>query len=178
MTASKKIIALTLFLAIGFASTSSAQQVYASNSVKSRDANTTIMMDENSLTKPIDAAEPVYTTRFSALFPNATNLQWTSKNDNLFVSFLMNGRKGNASITSKAELNYAIIDCRMEHLPLEFSKSIEKNYASYHLFNAKEITAYGITVYQAILENSQGYINLKYSTAGIEVMQQVKKAAN
>jgi len=175
MTTSTKIIAVTFLLTIGLSSTSIAQQVYASNSVKSPDANTTIMVDENSSTKTVDAADPVIITKFSALFPNATNLKWTSSADNFVVSFLTNGRKGNASFTAKAEMNFVIIECNMEQLPVAFSKSIKKDYASYHLFNAKEIKAHGTVAYQAILEDSKGYITLKYTSEGVEEIQQVKK---
>ncbi|MEO7306443.1 MAG: hypothetical protein ABIR78_05495 [Ferruginibacter sp.] len=175
MTASTKTIAVTFLLALGLSSTSFAQQVYASNSVKSPGANTTMIMDENSSTKTVDPADPAIVTRFSALFPNATNLRWTSSADNILVSFVINDRKGSASFTAKAELNYVITDCGMEQLPAAFSKSIKKDYASWHLFNAKEITAYGNVAYQAILENSKGYITLKYTAEGVEEIQQVKK---
>ncbi len=63
----------------------------------------------------------------------------------------------------------------MEHLPIAFSKSIKKDYASYHLFYAKEITAHGTVAYQAILEDSKGYVTLKYTSGGVKEIQQVKK---
>ena len=63
----------------------------------------------------------------------------------------------------------------MENLPAAFSKTITSNYASYHLFNAIEIAAYSTVAYQAILENSKDFITLKYTSEGIEEIQQVKK---
>ena len=63
----------------------------------------------------------------------------------------------------------------MENLPAAFSKTITNKYASYHLFNAIEIAAYGTVAYQAILENSKDFITLKYTSEGVEEIQQVKK---
>ena len=73
-------------------------------------------------------------------------------------------------------MNYAIIDCAIEQLPAAFSKAIKQDYPSCHLFNAIEITAHKAVAYQAILENAQGYITLKYTIDGLEEIQQVKKA--
>ena len=175
MTASTKIIAVTFLLAIGLSSASFAQQSYASNSVKLPDANTTTIVDENSNTKTVDVADPLIVSKFSSLFPNATNLKWANSADNCWVSFLNNNRKAKASFTPKGILNYTITDCAMENLPAAFSKTITNKYASYQLFNAIEIAAYSTVAYQAILENSKGYITLKYTPEGVEEIQQVKK---
>ena len=175
MTASTKIIALTFLLAIGLSSASFAQQSYASNSVKITDENTTTIVDENSNAKTDDVADPLIVSKFSSLFPNATNLKWVNSGDNYWVSFLNNSRKAKASFTPKGILNYIITDCAMENLPEAFSKKIMNKYASYHLFNAIEIAAYSTVAYQAVLENSKGYITLKYTPDGVEEIQQVKK---
>ncbi len=178
MTTSKKIIAATFLLSIGLSSASYAQEVYASNTVKSPNASNIIIANENNSTKIIDVADPFIVTKFTALYPNATNVKWVSGADNFLVTFLNNGRKASASFNAKGELNYVITDCSMSQLPGDFSKSIKKDYTSYHLFNAKEITTNNSTVYQAVLENAKGFITIKYSTDGIEVIQQVRKSGN
>ena len=175
MTASTKIIAVTFLLAIGLSSASFAQQSYAGNSVKLTDANTDDIVDENSNAKTVNVADALIVSKFSSLFTNATNLKWANSTDNCWVSFLNNNRKAKASFTSKGILNYIITDCAMENLPAALIKTITNNYASYHLFNAIEIAAYNTLAYQAILENSTGYITLKYTADGVEEIQQVKK---
>ena len=143
--------------------------------VKSPVANTTNIEDENSGSKTDDGANAAIVSKFSTLIPSATNLKWTNSADNFLVSFLIKGRKGNAGFTAKAELNYAITDCNVEQLPVAFSKTIKIDYAFYHLFNAKKITAYKTVAYQEILEDSKGFITLKYTSEGVEEVQQVKK---
>ena len=174
MTVSSKTIAVTFLLAIGLSSASFAQQSFASYSIKLSDANTTAFVDENSNAKTV-VADALIVSKFSSLFPNATNLKWANSADNYWVSFLNNSRKAKASFTPKGILNYIITDCAMENLPAAFSKTITSNYASYHLFNAIEIAAYSTVAYQAILENSKDFITLKYTSEGVEEIQQVKK---
>ena len=137
------------------------------------DANTTVFVDENSNAKTV-VADALIVSKFSSLYPNATNLNWANTSNNYWVSFLNNNRKAKASFSPKGILNYIITDCAMENLPASFSKTIMSNYASYHLFNAIEIAAYSTVAYQAILENSKGYITLKYTSEGVEEIQQVK----
>ena len=175
MTAPTKIIAVLFLLSIGLSSASFAQQLIAGYSVKLPDASTTSIIDENSKAKTVEVADPLIVSKFSSLFPNATNLKWASSSDNSWVSFLNNNRKAKASLTPKGILNYIITDCAMENLPAAFSKRIANKYASYHLFNAIEIAAYSTVTYQAILENSKGYITLKYTSDGVEEIQRVKK---
>ena len=175
MTALNKFIAVTLLLAIGLPSTSFVQQSYASNSVKLSDANTTAFVDDNSYAKTVYVADALIASKFSSLFPNATNLKWANSGHNYWVSFLNNNRKAKASFTPKGILNYSTTDCAMENLPAPFSKTITNKYASYRLFNAIEIAAYGTVACQAILENSKDFIALKYTSDGVEEIQQVKK---
>ena len=78
-------------------------------------------------------------------------------------------------LRKKGKLNYLIIDIPMENLPGAFSKKITNEYASYQLLNAVEITAHGIVAYQVILEDCKGYVTLRYTSEGVEIMQQVKK---
>lgn len=178
MTHSFKAIAATILLTIVLSTNSFAQEMYASTSVKTSYATNTTAVEENNITKTAVTANPVIAAKFTTLVPGATNLQWTASNDNFWVSFLNNGRKGNASFTPKGKINYIITDCEMGQLPGAFSKAIKEQYASYHLFNAIEVTAYNAVAYQAILENTQGYVTLKYTAEGMEEIQRVKKAAN
>ena len=138
------------------------------------DANTTVFVDENSNAKTV-VADALIVSKFSSLYPNATNLNWANTSNNYWVSFLNNNRKAKASFSPKGILNYIITDCVMENLPAAFSKTITNKYASYHLFNAIEIAAYGTVACQAILENSKDFITLKYTSEGVEEIQQVKK---
>ncbi|MEO6730235.1 MAG: hypothetical protein ABIN01_03375 [Ferruginibacter sp.] len=179
MAHSIKTIATTFLLATVLTNYSFAQEMYASTGGKTAYANNAINIEGNNNTKTAVAADPATVAKFSTLFPTATNQKWTTSADNLFVSFLNNGRKGNASFTLKGEMNYAIVDCAMEQLPKAFCKTIKKDYASYHLFNAIEITAYKTVAYQAVLENTNGFVTLKYTIDGVvEEIQQVKKGNN
>ena len=175
MTSSIKFIVATFFLLIGLSITSFAQQSYVSNSVKLTDVINAGVVDENSNTKAVYVADALIVSKFSSLYPNATNLKWANSGNNYWVSFLNNSRKAKASFTQKGILNYIITDCVMENLPAPFSKTITNKYASYHLFNAIEIAAYDTLAYQAILENSKDFITLKYTSEGVEEIQQVKK---
>ena len=143
MTALNKFIAVTFLLAIGLPSVSFSQQSYASNSVKLSNVNTTAFVDDNSNAKTVYVADAFIVSKFSSLYPNTTNPKWANNADNYWVSFLNNSRKTKASFPQKGILNFIITDCEIENLPAAFSKTITNNYASYHLFNAIEIAAYG-----------------------------------
>ena len=175
MTHSTKIFATTILLTVALCTNVFAQAVtdVATNHL-SYSKNTFSPKENSSINKDF-RADPAITVRFSNLFPTATDQKWTAGADNFWVSFLNNGRKANASVTLKGKLNYMITDCAMENLPAAFSKKIINDYASYQLFNAIEIKAHGSVAYQAILEDSKGYITLKYTSEGVEVIQQVKK---
>ena len=126
----------------------------------------------------IAANNPMILAKFSTLFPLATQPQWTGSKDNLWVSFLNNGRKASACFTPKGQMNYAISDCAEDQLPAAFSNTIKKDYPLYHLYNAVEIKAYDAVAYQVVLENSNKFITLKYTSEGVEEIQQVVKTAN
>jgi len=176
MTQSPKAIAATILLTIVCSTSIFAQEMYTSTSIKTVYPATTISTaEENNSSKTAVAANPVIAAKFSTLVPGATDLQWTVSDANCWVSFINNGRKGKASLTLKGKMNYMITDCTMEQLPGAFSKAIKTQYASYQLFNAIEIKAYKSVAYQAIIEDAQGYITLKYTEEGIEEVQQVKK---
>lgn len=175
MKHSTKIIAATVLLSVALFTNSFAQEVNAIAMMQPSYTNHTFTVEENKSSKTAIADNPVITAKFSTLFPTATNQKYTPGTDNVWVSFLHNGQKANASFTPKGKLNYIITNCAMENLPGAFSKTITNQYAAYHLFNAIEITAHGTVAYQAILEDSKGYITLKYTAEGVEEMQQVKK---
>ena len=175
MINSAKIIAASVLIAATFSTNSFAQQAYASTTkLQSNERNAIDPLVNNSI-KSNDATNAAITAKFAALFPNSSNQVWSSTGDNSWVSFLNEGRKANASFTSKGKMSYIITDCTMENLPFAFSKTIKNEYASYSLFNAIEIKAHGAVVYQAILEDSKGFITLKYTSDGVEQIQQVKK---
>jgi hypothetical protein len=120
-------------------------------------------------------ANPITEASFAALFPNASNLKWVANADHYWVSFLNGGRKASASFSLKGKMNYAITVCDMVHLPDALCKTIQKEYAAYSLLRAIEIKAHDAVAYQAILEDANGYVTLKYTTDGVEKMQQVVK---
>ncbi|HMK04770.1 MAG TPA: hypothetical protein VK489_11285 [Ferruginibacter sp.] len=175
MTHSARFIAATMLLSVALFTDSYAQEVTAIAAIQPSYVNNTFHVKEGNSTKIDPAANPVVTAKFSGLFPTAASQKWTTDADNCWVSFSNNGRNVRASFTLKGELNYIITDCAMEHLPRAFSKAIAKQYASYQLFNAIEITAHGAVAYQAILEDSKGFVTLKYTPGGVEEIQQVKK---
>ncbi len=175
MTHSAKIITVTILLTVTLSTNTFAQQSNTDASTEAAYAKNTIVIETGNAGNTTLEANPKTEASFSNLFPNATKQQWVSSADNYWVSFVNNGRKAMASFTPKGKVNYIITECIMEHLPVAFSKSIIKDYAAYHLFNAKEISAHGTVAYEAILEDSKGYITLKYTSDGIEEIQQVKK---
>lgn len=174
MKASQKIITVTLLLMLGCSASLFAQQTFAFTSQKSTIVNTPITADENSSANEV-VADPLVISRLYVLCPNATNLKWSNNADNYWVSFLNNGRKANGSFTPKGKMNYMITECTMKDLPADFSSDIANGYGSYQLLNAIEIVAHGAVAYQAILENSKGFVTLKYTSDDMEEVQKVKK---
>lgn len=175
MTHSSKIITATILLTVSLVTNSFAQEATTIAFMQPSYTSNTLDVKENKSIETNFEANPVITTKFSTLFPTATNQQWTPGADNVWVSFLNNGQKANASFTPKGKLKYIITNYAMENLPGAFSKTITNEYASYHLLKAIEIKAHGAVAYQAILEDSKGYITLKYTSEGVEEIQQVKK---
>lgn len=174
MKKSIRAIAATALITFLLSGASFAQTRDNSTSGNKANADTTI--DEKNIHKSIRIPSPIIADKFSALFPFATNQQWTNSGNNQWVSFLNNGRKAVASFTPKGEMNYVITDCVLEQLPESFCKAINTEYASYNLFNAVEIKAYGAVAYQVVLENASGYISLKFTSEGVEEIQQLKKS--
>jgi hypothetical protein len=168
-----KAITATALIIVLVSSRSYGQEMYAGSPAKTIDAN--INIAENNSTKGSTAIDPVIVAKFVALFPTATNQHWSVNDNSFWVSFVNNGRKTNASLTTKGKINYVITDCAMEQLPASFSKTIIKDYSSYTLYNAIEIKAYEAVAYQVILENASSYITLKYTDEGVEEIRQVKK---
>ena len=175
MKHSFKLSALTVLITVALFNNSHAQDVAAITKVQTSWPNNNSGVKEINSIETDFEANSLVTAKFSALFPTATSQKWTGGVDNCWVSFINSGRKVKASFTLEGKLNYAITDCAIQHLPATFSKIITDSYASYQLFNAIEITAHGTVAYQAILENSKGYITLKYTSEGVEEIQQVKK---
>ena len=175
MTQSIKTFAAAIFLSLGISTLSFAQITYANNSVKNSPTGISISEEEPNNTVTTTVVSPVMEAKFFDLFPNATQQKWAITSENSFVSFLNNGSKATASFNAKGKLSYVITACNMDQLPRAFSKAIKNNYADYRLFHATEITAYGETAYQAIIENATRFITLKYTADGVEEIKQVKK---
>ncbi|CAN5894737.1 hypothetical protein BH24BAC1_BH24BAC1_11430 [soil metagenome] len=110
--------------------------------------------------------------KFSKLFANADNQQWNTIGDYYHVSFINNGRKATAVFTSKGKMNYLITDFSLEQLPKSLRTKISGDYRGYTLLKALEITAYDTVAYQAVLENDQCFITLKYTADGIEELKE------
>lgn len=175
MTHLSKIITATLLLAVASSANTFAQQPNMDGSTAAVYVKNTIAAEAVNVSKTVLAANSKTEASFAALFLNASNQKWSAIADNYWVSFLNNGRKATASFTPKGKMNYSITDCNLAYLPAAFSETIKKEYAAYRLFNAMVIKAHGATVYEAILENNNGFIKLKYTTDGVEEIQQVKK---
>ncbi|MBO9634933.1 MAG: hypothetical protein J7578_17615 [Chitinophagaceae bacterium] len=168
------LLAATLFFVLGISNLSRAQKVEGANPDQASISASTDPKIEN-------PAEDTFTENaaikslFLTLFPNATGQKWTQNGTNSFVSFLNNGRNASACFSAKGKLNYAITECRKEHLPKDLLEKIRKDYADWRLFRAIEIKAYGETAWQAIMENATGFITLKYTLDELEEIQAVKK---
>ncbi len=175
MKHSAKFFASAMLLTATLFTNAYAQEATSIAAVQSSYTLNTLNAEENTSTKVDPVANAAVSAKFATLFPTATEQKWSTSADNCWVSFLNNGRKAKASFTKEGKLNYIISDCAMEHLPGAFSKTISNKYASYRLFNAIEIKAHETVAYQAVLEDSKGFITLKYTSEGVEELQQVKK---
>ena len=175
MTHSIRLIAAILLTGL-LSNHSYAQEMYAGMSVKRTQPNMTLPPEEEKSAKMIDVINPVVIAKFSALFPNATSPKWGTSATDIWISFVNNGRKSNACFTALGKMNYVITDCSIGQLPAAFRKAIAQEYASYNLFHAIEINTKHNVIYQAIIENSKGFIKLKYSESGLETIQQVNKS--
>lgn len=179
MKNSIKAIAATALIIVLSSGNSYAQEVSSVSAPgKTAYASTTAATAEKNNHISAAVVNPITAAKFSTLFPAATNQKWTGKDNNVWVSFLNNGRKATASFTPKGKMNYVITDCAMEQLPESFRKTISKEYASYSLYNAIEIKAYDAVAYQVVLENASTYITLKFTSEGVEEIQQLKKTAS
>ncbi|RXK61855.1 hypothetical protein ESA94_02230 [Lacibacter luteus] len=175
MKQSNRIIASVILFTAVTTGTITAQQSTINTSADAAFVKNNLPSSTNMVTSTVPAANPKIEARFAALFPNASDLQWVAGADNYWVSFLNNGRKASACFTPKGKMNYAITVCDMAHMPEAFSKAIQKEYAAYSLLRAIEIKAHDAVAYQAILEDANGYVTLKYTADGIEKIQQVVK---
>lgn len=170
-----KIIAAAILFTAVATSTTNAQQATTNNAADAAFVKNTFPSSTHMATSTVPAANPKIEARFAALFPHASNLQWAAGTDNYWVSFLNKGRKASASFSPKGKMNYAITDCDMAHLPQAFTETIQKEYADYSLLKAVEIKAHNSVAYHAILEDANGYVTLKYTTDGVEKIQEVVK---
>ena len=118
---------------------------------------------------------PKVIKRFSILYPDPNNPQWTEINNVLFVSFTNNGNKTRACFTKDGKMNYAITDCHLPQLPEELKQHITTKYPGYTVFNAIEINAYNKIAHQVILEDATGFITLKSTDEGIDETSKVSK---
>lgn len=179
-----KSFLLAIVLAFPFTNSSFAQQANgniatALNPVKGFSEVVPVKNDlENANTimpNTIRANYPKLMKRFSALFQNSSNQQWTEVNQNLFVSFINNGKKARASFTKDGIMNYVITDSDLKQLPSGLQQHIKNNYPGYTVFNAIEIEAYNTTAQQVILKDADGFITLKSTPDGVEEISHVSK---
>ena len=175
MKQSNRIIAAALLFTAVATGTINAQQSTINTSADAAFVKNNLPSSTDMVTSSVPAANPKIEARFAALFPNASDLHWVAGADNYWVKFLNNGRTANACFTAKGKMNYAITECGMMDMPEAFSKAIQKEYPAYSLLRAIEIKAHDAVAYQAILEDANGYVTLKYTTDGVEKIQQVVK---
>jgi hypothetical protein len=179
-----KSFLLAVMLAFPFANNSFAQQTNENivtslnlvkgfsevTSVSNNLASANTIMSDN-----IRANYPKLMKSFSTLFQHSSNQQWTEVNQNLFVSFINNGKKTRACFTKDGIMNYAITDYDWKQLPERLQQHIKNNYPGYTVFNAIEIDAYNTTAHQIILKDADGFITLKSTVDGIEEISHVSK---
>ena len=175
MKHSAKIIATSMLFTTALFMHTAAQEKNAIAVSQPSATHKTFHVKTNNQPKTGVETNPVITAKFSSLFPNASSQQWIAGADHYWVSFLNDDRHAKASFNLKGQLNYLITDCTIEDLPKAFMQTIIKDYSSYKLFNAIEITAHGTVANQAILENRTGYVILKYTSDGVEQIKQVEK---
>lgn len=175
MTQTIKTFSATMFLSLGITALSFAQISYASNQIKVSEAISTAVETVETNNPKVVVISKHVEAKFLNLFPKATSQKWTAAAENYFVSFLNDGRKANASISAKGNLNYVITVCSLDQLPEAFTKNIKANYAGFQLFHATEIFAHNKTAYQAVIESATSFITLKYTADGVEEIQHMKK---
>ncbi len=177
MQKSLKVIMATAVICFLLSGNTLAQDAHASADTKTMFSNIpavekTISTSSN---EDILAKNPAIVATFSTMFPLATSSKWANVNDDLWVSFLDNGRKTSACFSAKGKINYAISDCAMGQLPAKFSKTIKKDYALYSMVKAIEIKAHDAVAYEVVLENQLNFIRLKYTSQGVEEVQKINK---
>lgn len=106
--------------------------------------------------------------KVTRLFPHAVEQKWWIIDNFYQVSFLDKGRKSRAVFTKGGKFNYAIADCKLDHLPALLQKRIRKDYPAYILIQAIEITAHNTIAHQVILEHETGYVTLKATLHNVE----------
>lgn len=179
-----KSFLLAIVLTFPFSNTSFAQQTNENiattlNPVKGFSEVASVKKDLASantiISNTIRDNYPKLMKRFSTLFQNSSNQHWTEVNQNLFVSFINNGKKARACFTKDGIMNYAITDFTGKQLPEGLQQHIKNNYPGYTVFNAIEIDAYNTTAHQVILKDAEGFITLKSTTDGVEEISHVSK---
>lgn len=114
-------------------------------------------------------------TKLTHLFPQAKDQKWTMIDNHYHAFFTNNGQKSRAVFTKEGKLNYAIMECSLEQLPMFLQKKLKKDYAAYTLVQASEINAYNTKAHQVILENEAGYITLRATQGNVEQVDAKKK---
>lgn len=177
MQKSIKCLAATAVISFLLSGNTLAQDAHASTDTKTMFSNIPAVEKAifTSSNEDIMAKNPVILATFSTMFPLATSSKWSNVNDDLWVTFLNDGRKTSACFSAKGKINYAISDCAMEQLPAKFSKTIKKDYALYSLIKAIEIKAHDAVAYEVVLENQLNFIRLKYTSQGVEEVQKINK---
>jgi hypothetical protein len=175
---------IVILVAISFSMIAvNAQEMYVVNKqVLTAPTSSVILSDQSELASGITEeslaeTNPKLLKSFNNLFPTAGNELWSRLDNNYFVSFEKNGNKSRASFNSKGLLNYIISTCNVQNLPEAFQQTISKKYSAYTMYNASQIKAYETEVYQAILENSTGFITLRFSEEETTEISKINKGA-
>ncbi|MBL7743963.1 MAG: hypothetical protein JNN00_10860 [Chitinophagaceae bacterium] len=123
----------------------------------------------------LESDYPKTANSFTKLFPGAKDQLWIKENNVLFACFLDNGHRTTAVFSVQGKMNYAIANINSSSLPRLVMEKIKREYSTYTIFNIKQITAFGTTVFQVVIENNCEYILIKATGDEIEEVEQLIK---
>ncbi len=123
----------------------------------------------------LESDYPKTANSFNKLFPGAKDQLWIKEANVLFACFFNNGHRTTAVFSVYGKMNYAVATIDSSSLPRPVMQAIKREYSTYGIFNIKQITAFGSTVFQVLIENNCEYILIKATGDEIEEIKQLTK---
>lgn len=153
---SLKIITAVLFLSTAF--------IHSTGQV-TENANELLLakMQRNSINETgkrllVEEVFPKAMRKFYTIFPKATHPLWVKEHHVLFVRFLNNDSPAFAAFSFNGEMNYAISSIAVSKIPETIAGTVKNRYPLYSIINAREIITNDDTLYELVLQNTNGYI--------------------